>query len=267
MPDILPFLKLNISKSIGETPLEALERVRGEYIFSAQSENDEKLVNFWRSVPMTYAGRLDPMAEGELLILIGDECKHKEKYLGLDKEYEVDIAFGIETDSYDMLGIPKMSDNSVSHHEIELLDLSKYVKKFSQEYPPFSSKTVKGKQLHALAREDALPDEMPRKEVEIYSLQKLKTYSITGNELLVKVLSSIKKVKGDFRQQEIMTAWRNLLENSHYSGREFQVMSARVNCSSGTYMRSLAHQMGKDSRSSAFALRIRRTKIISSKKL
>jgi len=53
---------------------------------------------------MTYAGRLDPLAEGLLLVLTGEECKNKEKYLGLDKEYEVDVLFGFATDTYDILG-------------------------------------------------------------------------------------------------------------------------------------------------------------------
>ena len=53
-------------KNIGETPLECLERIRLEY-------------GKPKDIPMTYAGRLDPMAEGLLIILVGDDCKDKEK--------------------------------------------------------------------------------------------------------------------------------------------------------------------------------------------
>ena len=60
-------------------------------------------------------GRLDPLAEGVLLILIGDECKNKEKYLGLDKEYEVAIIFGISTDTGDALGL---ATKEVPSHEV-----------------------------------------------------------------------------------------------------------------------------------------------------
>jgi tRNA U55 pseudouridine synthase TruB len=66
-----------IHKHIGETPLEALERFRRMQI---EKETDLDSKRNWQIVPMTYAGRLDPMAEGELLILIGDECRNKEKY-------------------------------------------------------------------------------------------------------------------------------------------------------------------------------------------
>ncbi|MEY2671815.1 MAG: tRNA pseudouridine synthase tRNA pseudouridine55 synthase, partial [Candidatus Parcubacteria bacterium] len=48
----------------------------------------------WKNLPMTYAGRLDPVAEGLLLVLVGDDCKEKDKYLDLNKEYELSILFG-----------------------------------------------------------------------------------------------------------------------------------------------------------------------------
>jgi len=50
---------LNLYKNMGETPLECLERFK--------VENPK-----WQGVPMTYAGRLDPMAKGLLLVLAGD---------------------------------------------------------------------------------------------------------------------------------------------------------------------------------------------------
>ena len=120
---------VSIYKKIGETPLEALERFRA-------TRSDLK------DVPMTYAGRLDPLAEGELLILIGDECKKKQDYLGLDKEYEVEIIFGISTDTHDALGL--VTEVNVNSRGLtSTIDLSKYVGKFSQEYPAYSSKTGK----------------------------------------------------------------------------------------------------------------------------
>lgn len=247
-----------INKNIGETPLEALERFRRE-MTAKDSENVDK----WSAVPMTYAGRLDPMAEGILLILTGEECKKKDKYLGLDKEYEVEILFGIETDSYDILGMPtlnnKMNDEEDYFSEISKIDLSKYVGKFTQEYPPYSSKTVNGKQLHELSRKDELPDEMPTKEVEIYSIEELGDSTISGEELLKRILNNIKKVNGDFRQVKIINAWQKILDNNK---QQFPIKKIRVKCSSGTYMRSLAHRMGKDLNNGALALSINRTKIL-----
>ena len=81
-----------IDKHVGETPLVALERFR-----LAQH------IPF--GTPLAYAGRLDPMASGKLLILIGDECKVQEKYHSLDKEYHVEVLLGVSSDSGDVLGL------------------------------------------------------------------------------------------------------------------------------------------------------------------
>ena len=45
------------------------------------------------------------MAEGVLLLLVGDENKKRKEYEKLSKEYESGIVLGITTDSFDALGI------------------------------------------------------------------------------------------------------------------------------------------------------------------
>ncbi|MDE1988462.1 MAG: hypothetical protein KGJ58_03695 [Patescibacteria group bacterium] len=85
---------LNIYKKAGETPLETISRFR--------ADNQE-----YQKEKITYAGRLDPLAEGVLILLVGDAVYEKEKYLKTDKEYEAEILFGFETDTYDILGLPK----------------------------------------------------------------------------------------------------------------------------------------------------------------
>src|SRR5690606_23219787 len=82
---------LQLYKREGETPLECIQRFRAENPSYAE-------------VSMTYLGRLDPMAEGLLLVLAGDTRK-KKAYLELDKRYEFEVLWGFETDTYDMLGL------------------------------------------------------------------------------------------------------------------------------------------------------------------
>ncbi len=242
--------KVIIIKKLGETPLEAIERFRA-------TRSDLK------NIPMTYAGRLDPLAEGELLVLIGDECKHKEKYLALDKEYEVEIVFGISTDTYDALGL--VTDVRCHTSGLLNIDFSKYIGRFSQEYPAYSSKTVRGVHLHELARKNKLPEEMPIKEVEIYSIiidQGLPSF-IYSQELKTRILNNISLVKGDFRQNEIKKKWEELFlrHNLLETNKMWPRMIIRVMCSSGTYMRSLIHSLGQDTKIGAFALGIKRVKI------
>ncbi len=67
----------------------------------------------------------------------------------------------------------------------------------------------------------------------------------------------IEKVKGDFRQEEIVEKWTEVLQTSH----TFAIATIEVACSSGTYMRTLAENLGKKLGVPALALKIVRTKI------
>ena len=239
---------LILNKEIGETPLEALEKTR---IRVGISDN----------VPMTYAGRLDPMAEGVLIVLVGEECKNKDKYLGLDKEYEVEVLFGFATDSYDILGKSVSARTALAEPEARavLAELLKFKGKFVQEYPAYSSKTVDGVQLHELANKGELPDEMPTKEVEIYDIEIMKEREINSEVLLEEIKNKIAKVKGDFRQNEILELWQQNLQGLD-PYKSFQVIKIKVACSSGTYMRTLAHNLGKNLGVPALAYSIKRTR-------
>lgn len=238
-------------KKEGETPLEAMEEFR--------KKNLE-----YRDIKMTYAGRLDPMAEGVLLVLTGEDCKEKQKYLGLDKEYEFEILWGFQTDTYDILGIPvpqkenfegpqKVADWTQKNAEINSL-----VGKFRQKYPPYSSMTVKGKQLFQWAREGRLNEiEIPDAEVEIYKAEFLGNKKIEKEELLKNILNRIDKVAGDFRQEKIKDGWKNILNNNSNVGvaSGFVISKFRIKCSGGTYIRGIANDFG------GIAYSIKRTKI------
>lgn len=235
-----------LNKEVGETPLECMERFR-------ISKGLDPLL------PMTYAGRLDPMAEGVLLVLVGDECKNKDKYLGLDKEYEVEVLFGFATDTYDILG-KVVSGEGRGTSEIQDLkikgELQKFKGRFMQEYPAYSSKTVDGIQLHELANKGELPETMPTKEVEIYDIEILEEREISSQVLLKEINKKIMKVTGDFRQSEILDLWQKSLND--LTGKH-SIIKLRVSCSSGTYMRSLAHNSGKNLGVPAIAYSIKRT--------
>ncbi len=208
-----------IYKNLGETPLQCLERYRLEAGIAAD-------------VPMTYAGRLDPMAEGDMMILVGEECKGKDKFLPMNKEYEVEFLLGIETDTYDLLGIFQ-NESEVSHFGIER-------GKFTQPYPPFSSKTFSG-------------GKSETKEVEIYDHRILDKLTISKEELHNQIKTRIALVKGEFRQKEILAAWEVYFTQTKKT--EYRLIKAWIFASSGTYMRSIAH------RNHSLAYSIKRTSI------
>jgi tRNA pseudouridine(55) synthase len=246
--------RITVEKHLGETPLQALERTRKERGIDA-------------GIPMTYAGRLDPMAEGKLLVLLGDECKRRENYEALDKEYVFEILFGYASDSGDILGMA----NKVSHStHITSAALSAAVQGVGGlqvlPYPAYSSKTVDGTPLFALAREGKLPEKMPERSVRIYQINVEDLKSDTGGNILADLEGRIGKLQidtspknpyGDFRRDEVLARWREVLSGDGIC----TIARVRAVCSSGTYIRSLAPRIGAALGTSALAYSIRRTRI------
>lgn len=239
---------LSLYKRLGETPRERLERLRRE---KPRYENEV----------LSYAGRLDPMAEGVLLALVGAENKKRDEYLDLSKEYVVDILFGFSTDTYDVLGKIKASgDTDTIHRQVVARELNEFQGTVSQEYPPFSSKTVEGKSLFSWARSLAFDTVvLPQKEVTVYEIEMKDMYKADEPSLLSYIEDGIAKVNGDFRQEEILRIWRRHL--SEKGDREFPCATVRVSCSSGTYVRSIANRLGENLEVPALALHILRTKV------
>ncbi len=244
-----------VTKRIGETPLEAIERYRSTALLK-------------EDVPLAYAGRLDPMAEGVLLVLIGDECKRQEKYHGLDKEYEFEILFGFSSDTGDVLGLA----TEQSGPEIDRGTIQKAVKKFMGEvtfpYPKFSSKTVQGKPLHVWTLENKLHEiEIPEKTSRIYSLSLVRTQKLERKELRRQIFEKIdsipevtdprKALGADFRRVAIRARWNELFEKTQHA--EFEIARFKCVCSSGTYMRTLAEAIAKELGTGGLAFSIRRT--------
>src|SRR3989344_5164686 len=111
---------LKLYKELGETPLECLYRYKESHIKSKDTK-------------MTYLGRLDPMAEGVLLVLTGN-TRDREKYLSLDKTYEFEVLWGIESDTYDILGKTNFVKGPLKlENKMEKL-LEKISKKKTQSY-------------------------------------------------------------------------------------------------------------------------------------
>src|SRR3989338_7541410 len=186
---------LQLYKNLGETPLECLHRFNAEH-----SE--------YIDTKMTYLGRLDPMAEGLLLVLAGN-TRDKEKYLAFDKTYEFEVLWQFSSDTYDILGIVNGPDKFPQKLE-EKMDklLAKIMGKKTQEYPAYSSRTVSGKSLFMWARENKIEEiDIPTRSVKIFSIEHIHTRIITGREIWEEVSRKVALVSGDFRQDKILTAW------------------------------------------------------------
>lgn len=214
----------------------------------------------YESTPMTYAGRLDPMASGVLIVLASEARFKREEFLALPKEYEFECLWGISTDTHDPLGlIVQASPVHPEEDEIKKLAQS-LVGKRQQTYPLYSSKPVEGKSLFSIARGGRADEiEIPKKEIEIFSLEILSSRSITGEELLESVKDLIGKVQGDFRQEETIALWQFSL--ALYLKDIFLITKMKTQVSSGTYIRSLMDFMGEGLGTGALAYSILRTKV------
>lgn len=212
---------------------------------------------------MTYAGRLDPMASGVLLILSSDEIKNKEKYLSLDKEYKFEVLFGFTTDTYDILGkvtsgvYPKLEKDFIKK-EIKN-NLKNFLGELDQKYPIYSSKTVKGKPLFSYARSGEKIN-IPQKRIFIKKLILYKVREISDEKLFGNIKKRILKVRGDFRQEEILKNWKKKLGNGR-AERKFFVASFKIRCSSGTYVRGFANSLGEKMKIPTLAFSIKRTRV------
>jgi len=248
---------------------------------------------------MTYAGRLDPMASGTLLVLLGDECKNQTEYHNLDKEYEFSVLLGIGSDSHDVLGrlqtapaspaLPSthtlLARPSQTHPRTVTTALSELQEKLqliSDEdltgnielpYPHFSAKTVQGKPLHMWTLENRLDEiEIPTKQSIIYSLtlDSIETKSRaevcrearTKINTIPEVTEDTKTLGNDFRRVDVRQDWENILSDNSLP-EHYYIAHFTCNASSGTYMRTLAHLIGQRLTPSvpSLAWRIHRTKI------
>lgn len=238
---------LNIYKRYGETPLQALERyvaIHPEY----------------KGVKMTYAGRLDPMAEGVLVVLTGEKNKEREAYTGLPKEYEFEFICGVETDTHDLLGkIASTSKSTMPAAEAVRAALEKYVGTFEQAYPAYSSKVVAGKQLFEYARGGTLHTiTLPKHSVTVMSIELDSVRSVARDEFLQSTRSAIESVQGDFRQKEILALWEKYRETAP---EKITIYKVRVSCGSGFYVRQLVSDMGRDLGMGAVTSHILRTRV------
>ena len=148
-----------------------------------------------------HAGTLDPMAQGVLLVLLGQGTKISGHLMdaGL-KVYSGSIRLGVQTDTWDMEGAIQ-EERPCGHVTAEAVQeaMKGLVGTYTQEVPAYSAAKHEGRPLYALARK--------------------------GMATPVK--------------SKVVTVFRGEAELVG-----LPIVRFRVECSSGTYVRSLAHSLG-----------------------
>ena len=186
-----------------------------------------------------HAGTLDPLAEGVLPIAIGGATRMIDFLHRQPKRYLAVVMFGVATDTQDLEG--KLMARSPRVPGIAAIEaaLAGMVGRQLQRPPAYSALKVGGRRAYDLAREGR-PPELPEREVHIYSLE----------------LCEVDWWRGD----DLSAAGMSHLRDDHGNGGRL-VVAVDVSCGSGTYIRSLARDLGEVLGTFACLAGLRRTAV------
>jgi tRNA pseudouridine55 synthase len=172
-----------------------------------------------------HAGTLDPFATGVLLILVGKATKRFEELLGLEKEYVLEITLGYKTETADTEGkiIKKATKKQLAKLNLNKPKIKKIIDSFKGEY------------IQTVPKYSAV--KFKGKPLYKYARQNKKT-PIPKRKVSIKDIKLLKTTKKPEPKLKI-----------------------KVICSSGTYMRSLAEDIGEKLGMPATATALKRTRI------
>lgn len=203
----------------------------------------------------THTGTLDPMAEGVLVLLTGEDRFAKGSLGDWLKTYSFSILWGVSTDSADKLGcVTDYSGAQVTKEQI-LQVLKKFPLHYAQKIPEFSARRVKGKSSFDWAKDHREVFEK-RREVELSAI----TFDSIGiferATLLSQHHTTINLIKGNFRQEEVVQSWQHKIP---IEAQTFLISDHTVTTTPGTYIRQLVTDLSNQVGAPATTWRITRT--------
>jgi tRNA pseudouridine55 synthase len=193
-----------------------------------------------RQPSVGHLGTLDPLATGLLPLVTGNLTRLAQFYTSSEKTYEGVIRFGFSTDTYDSEGEPSGPAQAVNVTLEQIRELAaRFVGRTDQMPPPFSAKKINGVPAYKLARK--------RKDVLLQAVQvEIKEFEIIRLERL-----GLERLGSERQGLEGM--------GSEGPGPSDDRASFRARVASGTYMRSVAHDMGQQIGCGAHLASLRRT--------
>jgi len=169
-----------------------------------------------------HLGTLDPMATGVLPLVVGRWTRLAQFFGDADKTYVGRIRFGFSTATYDAEGEPTCEVHDTRSLCLEEVRsaAASFTGRVMQTPPPFSAKKIGGVPAYKLARKQ-VPVELKPVEITVSSLE---------------------------------------LDGLQWSEAEGASVEFRVEVSSGTYVRSIAHEIGQALGCGAHLKCLRRTR-------
>jgi|AntAceMinimDraft_18_1070375.scaffolds.fasta_scaffold00459_9 tRNA pseudouridine55 synthase len=184
------------------------------------------VVNIARKVLETqrigHIGTLDPNATGVLVLCVGRATKLVKYFESHSKKYIAEIQLGIQTDTDDLTGKEIKSADTANITEAMILEeLNKFLGKSQQTPPNYSAVKINGKKLYELARRDIVIPDIKPRDVEIFDI------------------SNFKMIEG----------------------RDYPTFEVELSVSKGTYIRSIARDLGNNLGCYGSLKELRRTEI------
>jgi len=181
-----------------------------------------------------HAGTLDPFATGVLICAIGREATREiSRFVKMDKEYEAEIRLGAVSDTYDRAGVIKKLEVITAKAGSRQGGRSKKLEKVD----------IKNVLRGFVGKQKQVPP--------MYSAKKV------GGKRLYKLARAGIEIKRQPAEIEIYNI--KILEY------KWPILKIKIRCSSGTYIRSLAHDIGRSLNCGAYLKELERTAIGDSK--
>jgi len=196
-----------------------------------------------KKLKVGHAGTLDPLATGLLVLCVGDFTKRIDEFQAMPKEYTGTITFGATRPSFDL---EKAVDATfpTDHITNALLEeiRPQFVGDIQQIPPAFSAVKVDGRRMYKNARTGEEVD-MPHRTVHVELLELGPLHPVPPNKRDAPIVASAKGAP-------------IMLHPEYADGIQCDF---KVQCSKGTYIRSLAHDLGQAAGSGAYLSALRRT--------
>ncbi len=196
-----------------------------------------------KRIKIGHAGTLDPLATGLLVLCTDEYTKRIESLQALEKEYTGTITFGATTASYD-LEKPAEGSFPIAHLNdalIQQIVQQQFTGEIQQIPPVFSAIKIDGKRVYKNARTGQITEIEPRPvRIDVFET-------------------------GPLRPVPAATAAAQIISKKgapihlHPDYAEGVQCDFRVVCGKGTYIRSLAHDLGQALDTGAYLSSLRRT--------
>ena len=188
-----------------------------------------KIRSIMHTKKVGHSGTLDPLATGVLVVAVGKATKLINYLENQDKTYVAEALFGIQTDSYDILGNVLNKDDLSNPTDSEIDAQLEILKQSETQIPPiYSAIKVNGKKLYDYAKNGEMVEILPRK-IKIHSLKRV------SNIIDKKVSIEVSANKGFYV--------RSLINDLGISLNTYAVMSNLIRTKAGKYDISISQTL------------------------